>query len=542
MLVGQAADQPVRVFVAHFECVFADQLADVEPASPEHAALARRAGVEAHFVRLVATGHDEYVVADLEAAVQVLVRPRELDVDVVSALEVDPEEAELPLALLHEPGSHFEYMSGNSVLAARAVQEAIGGGLEGTVVFLHEHFLGPLGMHSTNARVRMRPELRARHAKGYVFERSRFVPTDLRYLHLPPAGLMSSTAADMATFMLAHLNLGVVGGVRILDRRTAALMQTPLFQPHEELPPVLHGFYRSDRNGQIVFGHGGDTNQFHSNMSLLPEIGLGVFVSYNSDPASVARSNVVAAFLDHFFPTEYLPPSPDPTDIELSDYVGEYIPLRSAFSTFERIRSVFTVGAVTTDGAYLSVNRSTRWVPTGQDRFSALYGDAVLVFERDDRGRVSHLIAGSPLATLKRARGLEGGIALPVALFVVLTSFAAVLVWMYRLLRPIPEDKRLPTPHVRLAGLHALGMGTLLLAFVALAGDTVHGIPLQLHLVLLAFNANLLLGLLVMAFALKQWLGNHGTLAGRTGYTLVALAAALNLCLGWSYNLVGYLF
>ena len=48
-----------------------------------------------------------------------------------------------------------------------------------------------------------------------------------------------------------------------------------------------------------MLGHGGDTNQFHSAMSLLPEHGLGVFVSYNSDPASAARGNVVAAFLDH---------------------------------------------------------------------------------------------------------------------------------------------------------------------------------------------------------------------------------------------------
>lgn len=50
--------------------------------------------------------------------------------------------------LEHEPGAHFEYMSGNSVLAARAAQDAIGGDLGDTLDFLHEEIFGPLGMHS----------------------------------------------------------------------------------------------------------------------------------------------------------------------------------------------------------------------------------------------------------------------------------------------------------------------------------------------------------------------------------------------------------
>jgi CubicO group peptidase (beta-lactamase class C family) len=447
--------------------------------------------------------------------------------------------AELMPARVRPPGEHAAYSNYGAALAGYIVQRVSG---EHWAEYTERQILDPLGMHSTNARVPMSPELRERHARGYLFQNGRFVPTDLRYFHLTPAGVMSSTAADMATFMLAHLNRGAVGETRILEERTATLMQSPLFQPHDELLPILHGFYRSDRNGQTVFGHGGDTNQFHSNMSLLPEVGLGVFVSYNSDPAAAARSNVIAAFLDHFFPAEYLRPGPDPADVDLSDYAGEYIPLRSAFSTFERIRSVFNVGSVTTDGAMLSINGSARWIPTGRDRFTGLYGDAVIVFERDEKGDVSHMIAGSPLSTLKRARGLEGRIVQPFALFVVLVSFAAVLAWVYRLLRPIPEPKRLPSPHVRLAWVHALCMGTFLLAFVGLAGNTVYGIPFQLHLLLLAFNANMLLGLLVIAFSVTQWLGRHGTLIGRTGYTLVALAAATNIWLGWSYNLVGYLF
>lgn len=45
-----------------------------------------------------------------------------------------------------EPGAHWEYMSGNTVLAARAVAEAVGSGLRDTSAFVRERLFGPLGM------------------------------------------------------------------------------------------------------------------------------------------------------------------------------------------------------------------------------------------------------------------------------------------------------------------------------------------------------------------------------------------------------------
>ena len=76
---------------------------------------------------------------------------------------------------------------------------------------------------------------------------------------------------------------------------------------------------------------------------------------------------------------------------------------------------------------------------------------------------------------------------------------------------------------------------------MSLASTTIFGIPMGLHALLLAFNANLVLGLVVIGFNVWQWVGGHGTLLGRTGYTLVALAAALNIWLAWTFNFVGYL-
>jgi CubicO group peptidase (beta-lactamase class C family) len=45
-----------------------------------------------------------------------------------------------------EPGEHWEYMSGNTVLATRVVMEKTGGSLASTVGFMRRELFGPLGM------------------------------------------------------------------------------------------------------------------------------------------------------------------------------------------------------------------------------------------------------------------------------------------------------------------------------------------------------------------------------------------------------------
>ena len=92
----------------------------------------------------------------------------------------------------HEPGTRFEYMSGNTVLAARAAQEAIGGGLEENLDFLHEELFSPLGMH------------------GAVFESDQ-AGTLLGSTH------MLASARDWARLGQLHLDGGVSGGRRLLS-------------------------------------------------------------------------------------------------------------------------------------------------------------------------------------------------------------------------------------------------------------------------------------------------------------------------------------
>jgi CubicO group peptidase (beta-lactamase class C family) len=45
-----------------------------------------------------------------------------------------------------DPGEHWEYMSGNTVLVSRAISEVLGGSLESTLNFVHDRLFAPLGI------------------------------------------------------------------------------------------------------------------------------------------------------------------------------------------------------------------------------------------------------------------------------------------------------------------------------------------------------------------------------------------------------------
>src|SRR5205085_12534314 len=119
-----------------------------------------------------------------------------------------------------------------------------------------------------------------------------------------PAGSVSSSASDMAKFMLAHLEGGAFGGGRILAESTVARMHTQTFTHDPRLPGFALGFYEKSSHGLRIVGHGGDTRWFHSDLALVPSERLGVFVSYNTaSGGGVSFGPFLNQFLDHYYPT-----------------------------------------------------------------------------------------------------------------------------------------------------------------------------------------------------------------------------------------------
>jgi CubicO group peptidase (beta-lactamase class C family) len=447
-------------------------------------------------------------------------------------------------ARVRPPGEHASYSNYGTALAAYVIDRVTG---ESWSDYIDQQILEPLGMTSTNTQVEMSAELKARHATGYKYSGGEFEATEYEYFKDLPAGHISTTASDMTRFMLMHLNEGTYNGEQVLSAETALEMREPLFDPHPDIAPMLHGFYRSDRHGLVIFGHGGDVNQFHSNLTLIPEHNLGVFVSFNSDPAASARGNLVVAFIDHFFGGEYLRAAPEPYELDLEPFTGQYLPLRRNLSTFEKLSALVSAISVSAqDGALLVTgSRTSRWVPVADDRFVANYVDQSMVFERAPDGSVAYMVIGTPLSTYQRMTGLDRpALQTQVLAFVLIIAVLTVLGYTYRAWRRAPGATQLPRADVTTAWLHGIlliGLYTYLV--ITLSGDVEefsYGMPTSAHILMLLMVANVVLGLVVAGMSVRQWLSQSGGTLARLRYSFVALAALANVWICWYFNILAY--
>ena len=298
-------------------------------------------------------------------------------------------------ARVRPPGEYVSYSNYGTALAGYIVGRVSGMPWE---QYIESNILDPLAMSNTNIRTPVRIDLEPKLATGYTYSAGDFVAQPYWHEMEAPAGIISTTADDMTRFMLAHLQNGTHNGATILRPDTVQRMRSVLHRHHAMAAPMLHGFFQTERNGIIRFGHGGDVNQFHSQMQLVPEQQLGIFVSFNSDPGSAARSGLVNAFFNRFFPV------PRPTPIEasaalaekLDEYTGSYTTLRRNHSTFEKMALLvggLTISAV--DGELLlgSQGGVSRWIPVDKDVFRAKYGHNHLIARRDASGEVTHFVA-----------------------------------------------------------------------------------------------------------------------------------------------------
>ena len=170
--------------------------------------------------------------------------------------------------------------------------------------YLEQNIFAPLGMKHASFRQPLPAAMQDQMAQGY--EVASGEPQPFEIVSIAPAGSMSTTGADMAAFMIAHLQDGAYGDARILSAETAQKMHgTPL----TIIPPLnrmLLGFYETNTNGRRVISHGGDTQYFHSELDLYIDDGVGIFFSFSSTGKEGAvgplRSAVFRKFSDRYLP------------------------------------------------------------------------------------------------------------------------------------------------------------------------------------------------------------------------------------------------
>ncbi|MDQ6647649.1 MAG: beta-lactamase family protein, partial [Pseudomonadota bacterium] len=211
-------------------------------------------------------------------------------------------------ARIFSPGKVVAYSNYGATLAGYIVQRVSG---EPFDQYIDNHIFKPLGMaHSTFAQP-LPASMQANMSVGYHWaSNKKIIPFEA--IEVGPAGSMTSTGTDMAHFMIAQLDDGQYNGASILSPATIALMHSP----HSTMAPGLNGydlgFYQENRNGLRIIGHAGDTNAFHSDLHLLLDQHVGLFMSFNSagkeGEVGSARTVLFRDFLNRYYP--YTAPQP----------------------------------------------------------------------------------------------------------------------------------------------------------------------------------------------------------------------------------------
>lgn len=194
-------------------------------------------------------------------------------------------------------GTEVSYSNYGAALAGYIVERVSG---EPFADYADRHIFTPLGMTSTTFREPLPAALAPRMASGYRYDKGRLTakPFEL-FSSIMPAGSATSSGPDMTRFMLALLG----GGGAILKPASVRLLVSDSVANAPDLPGMAHGFFVLRQAGPRIVGHGGNTGDFHSNMILVPEAGIGFFISETGGQGSYGgRTELTEALIGRLFP------------------------------------------------------------------------------------------------------------------------------------------------------------------------------------------------------------------------------------------------
>ena len=312
----------------------------------------------------------------------------------------------------YPPGARTSYSNWGSALAAQVIADIAG---EDYGSFLRRELLEPLGMRDTvwEGPTRMDAATRARLAQGYAANGGVLKPEhELQLGAYWPAGGVSTTAADMARWMRFHLDAGELDGQRLLSAETHALIWARPYSDRAQAADVTHGFIQTPFRGLLLTGHGGATESYLSNLVLVPELGLGVFVSQSSG----ASRNLVQRLPEQIIERLQALPPAAPLAAEpgepgaLAEAEGNFLNNRRVFSSFAAIFGAFdgvSLRAVNSDTIALEAGpRSGEYRRIGEDLFESAFGQRLALIRGAD-GRVAAFADGNGVHSFERVGGLS---------------------------------------------------------------------------------------------------------------------------------------
>ncbi len=442
------------------------------------------------------------------------------------------------------PGLLSTYSNYGTALAGYIVEVISGMPFE---QYIETYIFTPLSMSHSTFRQPLPSNLAGHLAKSYSYDGS-FLEGKFDYVNLAPAGSMSSTAYDMANFILAHLQDGQFGDSQILSPDSIQRMHSHLFSDDERLDGFAYGFMEWNYNGQRVLWHSGDIGYWHSSLAIIPDQQLGFFVSYNSNESLPAISEFYYAFMDAFFPGESAQ-APQPLESSataLQDLAGEYRSTRTIYNHIDRVAS-FPGNGHAIVNANQDGTLSIDGVPMVEIEplvFSTMDGIDKVIFHQDEAGLPTHMQVNSNQAyAYERLSWYEtkffNTYIFIICYAVLLSAVIAALVGFLR-----RHNEKMPGS-LRIARLWAAVLSAIfLLAPLVLLIYTYIYIKSPFPLFMVAFLVIILAASILVIgpilFTALAWLRRYGSLGSRIHYTLITIALLGMVWLMYYWQVLGF--
>jgi CubicO group peptidase (beta-lactamase class C family) len=470
-------------------------------------------------------------------------------------------------ARVFPPGKVAAYSNYGAALAGYIVERVSGVPFN---EFVEKNIFAPLGMTRSTLLQPLPAALVPDLSNGYHIAQGEYVKAGFEYAVDYPAGSASSTATDMAKFMLAHLQNGQLGVARILSEQTAQQMHSQLFTSDSRLPGMAYGFFESSVNGHRIISHAGDTRFFHSNLWLILDQNTGIFVATNGAGGATIATMLIYQYMDHYYPA-----APSSTPARSADfvsrvmpYMGTYYSARRNFTTFESLMGGMPPIGLSLDAKnnlILSVAGAT--LPLVEVEPGLLRdpdnANTQLVLYTDEAGQ-AYILSSDPWAYIKvpwyGTTGFRDQMLQCVMLLFLVSLIgwgsAALAVFLSRLRKRNKGNNRALQPGTRTSlpdlarWVAALFGPVLIVLFVGIDSllstrDPVFGYPVVLMAKLPTFYIMMVLpyilgglALLMLIFALLAWTLRYWGWASRLHYSLLALSGLAVVWAMWYWNLL----
>jgi hypothetical protein len=343
-------------------------------------------------------------------------------------------------------------------------------------------------------------------------------------------------------------------------------MLNTLYSPDPRLRGTAYGWFDLSENGQWTLGHEGYAPTMASQLLLLPDRHLGIFVAYNSLSARDAdlttqHIGFQRAFFDHYYPVTKAAIIQPPADFgeRAGRFTGFYRQANSHTTTPEKIMGLFGTFEIRAPGdgtllIPLGHGLELRFVEVEPLYFRQVDGPFALSFREDDKGHITYMFTDiQPQDAFVKLEWYETpGFNMVLALgciLIFLTIIPVAVIYLIRN-RRLGGDRRPSSQGTRAAEWILLGVCLLNLLFLVgialwfrpMHPSELHGLSLIVEIVmgLGVLAAMLTVGALV--YTVLAWKNSYWGVAGRVYYTLVTIAAIafvwfLNYWnwLGWRY-------